>query len=1683
MRVLQSLLSSENAQLQDWTLIAVSVITANASPGAAIEMGAQIWERLWTIALRRIGSATQGRTAALLLRTCMRKDRIDQSRILQDLETLGRDLEINGPIWPSDTACDLLCDLLKIATTDLRIHRLNLPDKIYARMIQHWNFLPDSAGQGRTFGAKARSEFLCTIRLHFVLVAMIGLDSEGISMTAPISLPDCSIVAQRQKDVQLSEARNWYFRAQLATTHQQGHTGSNSKSRSKSLAGDAFITQMAARIVSYLRTTLTGALAEASAGGKIFWETIPVERARRLLDLSILAVRIDARLDAHQVVRAERNTETAGAIIGSILPRLSSNKWSISERAYLITGLWPIIFSTLGQSLPITGLIAAGEHSGIRTGLLRKLRVEGGRQGEHRNRLLTKRMRTADPLEPLDLGEMQLIWSQARVSEVFNNLAEHLETLLAAEGEHELVGQQRDDDEFGPIRTTTSVQMTGRALNDVLQAESVRTCLATAVGVLATLAYFEGGGEKPARLKTVVKNLLDGTGAQLALVGPHILAVVRRGIVNLSPTELDEIFDRVGGELLPSYEYARSPQVHAFVLDLLRTTAPMWGIESHIEMSFVDKARRLSGWLCAQILSENIPVSSTRMAFIELAASFLHPELSTFAWGHESEPGACHKGVPIPPVSVLIRMLSDQDFCVRFRLATIMGLLCAHVHAKQQQEFSVWESIAAARGFDLSGSGFESNISLLLAYANIMVASDYFRANAYNPIVVYAALDPSKAASKYVSATLRGVAGRLGLPDLATLYTFLAPYTMAEQILAGQETLTIPDPSAFGFQSKRDLYAASFADTAAMVLAGPRPQFFKQMAIHAGLPESNALRACLPIYVGYKLTAPLPADPDFWVSAFAACSQEVDGRISAVAKESGQTKDAFVLALQDVVVYRMFAFIWEPEYHITSLQALLSRWPKARSTLEVILAGFDTVFKPNVLSPPDVALSDILRVLHSDHPVVRGVMTNEALLFVVLSRLTSAIAEPQFVSQQLRLCFNLAICIATCSKAISGSVTLLRLLLSRLARLLEQPDLFHLVASIFKWTLQIIIALPGDEPSCQSVGYSLAEAATIATGYRFLDRSASTAGAERFLKTLESSLSQMSILKTGQWRDAASVALCLWPHRIAMHDKLSFRIFQQVLEHPELRFSNFHILQHLWVLLQTAKWAKHIPDVPRLLWQFASKWKSMDASSGHTRLDGHAVFVDLLVLGDAKLEAPDLADMRETGLVKEQDQEAIQASVLCELAYFLAKSDLETAGAAFEALKAMFAEMGGESISNVAASDDLRMIQASATRSPLAVTQQYAYRLDELLVGDEWILKGHYRQIWQRDFAEKIANALSMRDEVYAPLISALRKIPSLASRLLPHLLHALLLYEVEQTKSKAKNILSEYFTQLLKAGSAAVADVIDCVVALRGYSPVNGKGVVRLRDQWLSVSWSLLAQLAAIHRRPYAAIMFLELAGKDDSATTLTAPRSIQELLYAVYSQIDEPDSFYSIQSLDPQDGLLRQFEHEGRWSEALIWHGAKMEAKAGISGQVVKALAKSDLSRLAMAVLLPSGGTASDKSLHATGMEHELAWKTEAWDLPLTNSAEARNSHATIFEALRTIHRSLDKQAVQDTLTTSLSTKVNDLLADRKSREVDQAQERHCGIVLREVQKTWSGLGDAEADRSSHLPRLRDLPYVFSV
>ena len=1289
-----------------------------------------------------------------------------------------------------------------------------------------------------------------------------------------------------------------------------------------------------------------------------------------------------------------------------------------------------------------------------------------------------------------------------------SKLSEAIERLLDLDVQEPQAVAAADDDGFGAIKSTTSTQMTGRATFELDNGIALHTCMATGMRFLVTLSYLGSGAQKAGRLRNVVTNLLEGSGTHFALLGQHLFQAVEAGYLSLSSNELDEILERIGGELLPSYEYARSAEVQLLVLQFLQATVSTWGKLETMELGFVDNARRLSAWFTGQLRTDSIAPHRIRMAFIDLLDRFLSPELDSGAWGHESEATGCDDGgVPITPANALILMISDRDYRVRIKSAPVIGRLCSFMHDKHEHAQAMWDNIARQQKFDISGDDFEGNISLLLTYGNVIVASDSFRSNAYRPIVVYAALNSSKSTSVYVSSTLSKAASRLGLQDLAQLYTFLATYTMAEQIMDRQEELVIPDPTAFGFAKRKDLYEARFSEVGAMVLAGPRRAFFDQMCAYVGRTVPSCLRQCLPVFIAYRLALPAGAAAG---EGLQDVNDDIGERVRQVAKDLNIKASALLLDTRDQVVAKLFTFIWEPEYDTASLsKAFDASWTGCATTITELLQPLQLSFQPNILSPPDVALSKTLVALKGSHPGVHGVLADERSLYGILHQLFVSAASPPFVSQQLRLLYNAGICIAVANQCIRTSPALLYLILHRVVRIFHQPDLFCLASSLYRWALKIYVQIADNRSN--DLGQTMVQAAESATAFKQDPDPRVAEAAQALLTDSEEMLARLLSSKSnGQITDART-ALSLWPTSLPLHGRLTLSMLQHTMEKPSTRFRSHSTILHLSRLLDSMVPSAIPPErLSRLIWHFLAK---ADLSAGADSSDtaGFIALVDLISRASCTVQPPSLAheDVQNLGRIEVRDLRQVQESIIQEIATLLDSPDLEIVSLAYETLQRVFTPSPPTSADGAVSEHftvpaSATYIRAPSIAAPGTASADMTSRLQDLVQGDHWPKRATDTTAWCRDFSVLLAGVLASTDAFFQHILPLLVKLPSFAKTCVRHLVHCVLLREAGQPNSNAKHILTTYFHRVLAIRSPETTSyIIDICIKLRGCArPLPAGNVAHPldRDRWLDLDYCTLAQAALQVRAHEAALLFYELdrehsklPGSSPGQVVVPHSSAIQDLLYGIYSNINEPDSFYSIHAMDVQQGLMRRLHHEGSWREALSWHGAAMESDSpGLDGRpsrsgLIESLALSSLPHLASHMYAPAARTARGSQSEsagdlASGFQYDLAWKTEQWDIPLTFPEDTHaSSQASVFWALRASQRDFRRDQAESKILQKLAIEACKLARITPEMPEVDPQALKAAVSIGEIHAAYAGLvhiSQKEEGAPSHTKSFAHLP-----
>jgi ataxia telangiectasia mutated family protein len=176
-----------------------------------------------------------------------------------------------------------------------------------------------------------------------------------------------------------------------------------------------------------------------------------------------------------------------------------------------------------------------------------------------------------------------------------------------------------------------------------------------------------------------------------------------------------------------------------------------------------------------------------------------------------------------------------------------------------------------------------------------------------------------------------------------------------------------------------------------------------------------------------------------------------------------------------------------------------------------------------------------------------------------------------------------------------------------------------------------------------------------------------------------------------------------------------------------------------------------------------------------------------------------------------------------------------------------------------------------------------------------------------------------------------------------------------------------------------------------------------------------LLSKSAILSGAYTTALLFHELA-LEYSTTCVSSTSSIdaENILFEIYSHIEEPDGFYGIKTQDLHHFLLKRFHHEHQWEKAFKFHGAALEARSqgGVDTEgVLHSLYSFGFDTLALSVQQNIFDT-SDPRATSSNMVYNLGWRTETWDLP--DQASSSGSGTALYNALRAVSRERDPHVI---------------------------------------------------------------------
>jgi ataxia telangiectasia mutated family protein len=206
-----------------------------------------------------------------------------------------------------------------------------------------------------------------------------------------------------------------------------------------------------------------------------------------------------------------------------------------------------------------------------------------------------------------------------------------------------------------------------------------------------------------------------------------------------------------------------------------------------------------------------------------------------------------------------------------------------------------------------------------------------------------------------------------------------------------------------------------------------------------------------------------------------------------------------------------------------------------------------------------------------------------------------------------------------------------------------------------------------------------------------------------------------------------------------------------------------------------------------------------------------------------------------------------------------------------------------------------------------------------------------------------------------------------------------------------------------------------------------------------------------------------------------------VEEMLYEIYSHIQEPDGFYGIHDKNAKHTLIRRFEHERQWDKASQVLGAQFEVeslRADTLDGIIKALHFRGFHKQASLTLEAMNPHLHLQASTSASLSYNLGWRTATWDLPIYVREQA--SDVRLYEALRSVHCERNTVAMNQVCAEALVQEVS-LLGEIANEDLYQIEECVQRIIcLKEVNDWISKIHPLVEGRKANFEDWREI-YVL--
>ena len=365
-----------------------------------------VWDSIWSHAIRRVNVPSVSRAAChaahVLLSLTTQWDGptrlpLTSQRILSEIETLAKDIDVQGPLYPYDSVCKFLAHCLKVASQDVRLYRMHLEEKVLSWLVDNWKMA--SIGRGRM-----PLHQMTDIILLLENVCGFNRKSDFISQ---FLLPDTLIVHTLVEEERTRPLRDFLLHAKVPRF---GEPMVNSYGQAPAGLPDGELVQPQAcerKISAFFYRSLESLNLEWKAT-KEDYARLTAEMARRSLDFAVAALSFEALLICNGTNCDRRVTQSAAKLVTSVTRALKEAPWTTTEKALVTLGLDPLVYiEREDETVPWQVMLPPNSGTGIKKHVLHRLTSRGIMERERRKAMRMDFLRVLWQIG--DVGAAQLI--------------------------------------------------------------------------------------------------------------------------------------------------------------------------------------------------------------------------------------------------------------------------------------------------------------------------------------------------------------------------------------------------------------------------------------------------------------------------------------------------------------------------------------------------------------------------------------------------------------------------------------------------------------------------------------------------------------------------------------------------------------------------------------------------------------------------------------------------------------------------------------------------------------------------------------------------------------------------------------------------------------------------------------------------------------------------------------------------------------------------------------------------------------------------------------------------------------------------------------------------------------------------------------------------------------------------